>query len=113
MKFFLFLTEGAGDAVGSGDMLSFILTSVLPLVAIVVLFYFMLIRPESKRKKATAKMRNELAVGDEVTTIGGIIGKVVNIKDDEITVESGADKVRVKFMRWAISARGNQATEQA
>lgn len=82
---------------------------VLPLMLAVM--YFFMIRPENKRKKATAKMRSELIVGDQVTTIGGIVGKVVNIKDDTITVETGADKVRIKIMRWAISTKGEQITE--
>jgi preprotein translocase subunit YajC len=76
-----------------------------------VVFYFFLIRPESKRKKKAAKMRNELIVGDIVTTSGGIIGRVVNIKDDEITVETGSDKVRIKFARWAISSKQELISE--
>jgi preprotein translocase subunit YajC len=63
------------------------LTTLLPFAAIIVVFYFLLIRPENKRKKTMQKMLSELIVGDEVTTIGGIIGKVVNIKDDEITLK--------------------------
>ncbi len=105
----LFLTApaagGAAPAAG-GDMWGTVM-QFLPFIAIIVIFYFILIRPESKRKKAVAKMRQELMVGDEITTIGGVIGKIIAIKDDEITIETGADKVRLKFTRWAISAKGS------
>ena len=107
---FLDGAAAAGDVDPNAGWLSLVST-LLPFAAIIVVFYFLLIRPESKRKKATAKMRSELIIGDEVTTVGGMIGKIVNIKDDEITIESGADKVRVKFVRWAISGKGQQATE--
>ena len=84
------------------------LSTVVMLVLMVAIFYFLLIRPESKRKKALAKMRSELAVGDEITTIGGIIG---TIKDETIVIETGADRVRVEFAKWAISTKGAQTTE--
>ncbi|MDR0381088.1 MAG: preprotein translocase subunit YajC [Oscillospiraceae bacterium] len=95
----------SGDA-GTGNLLSMLM---LPLLAVV--FYFLIIRPESKRKKAAAKLRNELVVGDEITTIGGMVGRVVSIKDDSITMETGADKVKIKVMRWAISSKGAQPSE--
>jgi len=57
-------------------------------------------------------MRSELAVGDEVTTIGGIVGTICHIKDDYITLETSEDRVRVKFARWAISSKGSQAAQQ-
>ena len=68
------------------------------LVVMLAIFYFMLIRPENKKKKELAKMRSELAVGDEITTIGGIIG-------------TSADRVRIEFAKWAISTKGAQTTE--
>jgi len=83
-----------------------LLTMPLMLVAMVGVFYFLMIRPQSKQKKEKARMLNELIVGDEVTTIGGIVGKVVSIKDDALTIETGAEKVRIKIMRWAISNKG-------
>lgn len=84
---------------------------VLPLVLLLGIFYFMLIRPENKRKKETAKMRSELAVGDEITTIGGIIGTICNVKEESIVIETGADRVRMEFAKWAISSKGAQTTE--
>ncbi len=79
---------------------------IIPLVLIVVVFYFFLIRPENKKKKAVTKMRNELEVGDEITTIGGIVGKIVSIKDEMITVETSEDRVRVQLMKWSVSSKG-------
>ena len=81
------------------------------LLLFIVLFYFLLIRPENKKKKALTEMRDSLSVGDEVTTIGGIVGKVVHIKDDLVTIETGEDRVRIQFTRWAISTKGTQTQE--
>ena len=80
------------------------LVSFLPLVLIVALMYFMLIRPQKKRQKEEQQMRNNLRVGDELTTIGGICGRVVNIKDDTVTIESGADRTKMQFKKWAIQS---------
>lgn len=87
--------------------------SLLMFVPLIAVFYFMLIRPESKRKKAAAKMRSELAVGDLITTIGGVVGTICAVKEDTIVIETGADRVRIEFTKWAISSKGAQATENA
>jgi preprotein translocase subunit YajC len=81
----------------------------LPLVLLVVLMYFLLIRPQKKREKQTATMRNSVRVGDEVVTIGGIRGKIVKTKDDTLVIEVGADKVKFEIMRWAISKVDSEA----
>ena len=81
------------------------------LVVMLAIFYFMLIRPENKKKKELAKMRSELAVGDEITTIGGIIGTICAVKDESIVIETSADRVRIEFAKWAISTKGAQTTE--
>ncbi len=88
-----------------------ILTTLLPFVVLILVFYFLLIRPENKKKKALNEMRNALSVGDEVTTIGGIVGRVVHIKDDLVTVETSEDRVRIQFTRWASYTKGTQTTE--
>jgi preprotein translocase, YajC subunit len=75
---------------------------VLPLVLIVGLMYVMLILPQKKKEKKTQQMLNSLQVGWGVTTIGGIVGKIINIKDDEIYIESGVDKNKILVKRWAI-----------
>ena len=81
------------------------LETMLPLLSIVFLFvimYFFMIRPQKKQEKKDAEMRNALAVGDEVTTIGGIIGKVVSIKDETFVLETTKDKTKIRFLRGAI-----------
>ncbi|MEE0097134.1 MAG: preprotein translocase subunit YajC [Oscillospiraceae bacterium] len=95
----------------SGNTTASLLTTLLPFVVLIVVFYFLLIRPENKKKKALSEMRDSLSVGDEVTTIGGIVGKVVHIKDDLVTIETSEDRVRIQFTRWAISTKGTQTTE--
>ena len=81
-------------------------TGIIMIVLLFAVFYFFLIRPENKKKKQMQQMRSALQVGDQITTIGGMVGKVVSIKDDMITFETGEDRVRIQVMRWAISANG-------
>jgi len=99
---------GTDAASSTGSIFSLVVTFGL----MIVLFYFLLIRPENKRKKQVNEMRSSLAVGDEITTIGGVVGKIVSIKDDIVVIETGADRVRVELARWAISTKGTQTTEQ-
>jgi len=76
------------------------------------LIIFMQTRREKKRKAAVQELRDSLSVGDEVTTIGGIVGKVVQVRDDFITFETGEDRVRIRVAKWAISTKGKAAEEQ-
>ncbi len=85
---------------------------IIVMVLMLALMYFMLIRPESKRKKQAAEMRNSLAVGDEITTIGGITGTICAVKENTIVVETGADRVRIEFTKWAVSSKGTQTSEE-
>ena len=78
-------------------------SSIIMMVAMVAIFYFMLIRPENKRKKEAEQLRSTLKNGDKITTIGGITGVVVDIKDDKFVIETGADRVRIEFEKWALS----------
>ena len=87
--------------------------TIIMLVAMVAIFYFLLIRPESKKKKAVAEMRSSLKVGDEITTIGGVVGTICALKDQTIVMETGADRVRIEFTKWAISTKGTQASQDA
>lgn len=98
-----FLPNLADQAAGNNNM-SMILMIVV-YAAIFAALYFFLIRPNSKRKKEEAQLRNSLEIGDEITTIGGIMGRVVAIKDDEdaIIIETGSDRVKMKFKKWCIS----------
>ena len=75
----------------------------LPIIAMIAIFYFMLIRPEKKRKKEAEELRNSLKVGDEIITIGGITGTVVDVKEEKFVIETGADCVRIEFQKWALS----------
>lgn len=86
-----------------------ILIMLLPMILI---FYFMIIRPENKRKKEAELMRNNLKTGDKITTIGGITGVVVNVKDNHFVIETGADQVRIEFAKWAL-ATNDSANERA
>ena len=72
------------------------------LVLIVVFFYFFLIRPQKKQEKQANEMRNALQVGDEITTIGGIIGEIVSIKEETITIETSRDRTKIRFLRSAV-----------
>ena len=87
------------------------LPSILMIVIMIAVCYFLLIRPENKKKKAADEMRNSLKVGDEITTIGGIVGTICAVKDKTIVLETGADRVRIEFTKWAISSKGTQSTE--
>ena len=95
---------------GAGDYLTMI-ANFAPIVILIVLFYFLLIRPQSKRDKAEREMRNSIEVGDEISTIGGFIGRVVNIKDDVLIIESSNDRTKLKIYRWAIRGKEAPATE--
>lgn len=85
--------------------------TIVMLVAMIAIFYFMLIRPENKRKKEAEKMRSELAVGDVITTIGGVVGTICAVKDNTIVIETGADRVRMEFTKWSVSNKGTQTVE--
>ncbi|HOM42817.1 MAG: preprotein translocase subunit YajC [Clostridia bacterium] len=75
---------------------------ILPYAVVIAAFYFFLIRPQKKKEKATQEMRSSVKEGNEILTIGGIYGKVVNAKEDMLTIEVGADKVKLKIARWAV-----------
>ena len=79
-------------------------SSILMLVFIFVIMYFLLIRPQRKREKEEQKMRNDLRVGDEIVTIGGIICRVVNVKEDLIIAETGADRTKLSLKKWAVQS---------
>lgn len=88
-----------------------LLAQFLPFVVLIVVFYFVLIRPQRKRDKQEREMRNSISVGDEISTIGGFIGRVVSIKDDTLVIESSSDRTKLKIYRWAIRGKEAPATE--
>lgn len=75
---------------------------ILMYAVIIGAFYLFLIRPQKKKEKATQDMRNSVVEGNEIVTIGGIYGKVVSAKEDVLTIEVGADKVKLKITRWSV-----------
>ena len=87
-------------AEGSSAMSSWIMIGSFVLIAVV--FYFLLIRPQKKQEKQANEMRNALQVGDEITTIGGIIGEIVSIKEETITIETSRDRTKIRFLRSAV-----------
>ena len=103
-----FLTEGAGADGGPNFIVMIILLAVT-----VGMFYFMMIRPENKRKKEAEQMRNALKTGDKITTIGGITGVIVNVKENSFVIETGADQVRIEFAKWALSTNDSAAERAA
>ncbi|MCI7095991.1 MAG: preprotein translocase subunit YajC [Clostridiales bacterium] len=101
-----FLTDtGVPAGAGMGS-------TIIMLVLMLAIFYFMLIRPENKRKKEAEQMRSSVKKGDQITTIGGVIGTVVDVKENNIVLETSADQVRIEFAKWAISSN-ETATEAA
>ena len=89
-----FLTDPAqGSSMGA---------TVIMLIVMVAIFYFFMYRPQKKQEKQVNDMRNSLEVGDEITTIGGIIGKVISMKEETVMIETGADKTKIRILRSAI-----------
>ncbi len=88
-------------------------SSILMLVVMLAIFYFLLIRPENKRKKEADQMRASIRTGDSITTIGGIIGTVVDVKENKIVIETSADRVRIEFAKWAVSSNESGAERAA
>ena len=83
--------------------------SLIMMVAVFAIMYFILIRPENKRKKEAEQMRSAVKTGDKITTIGGIVGTVVNVKENNLVIETGADQVRIEIAKWAMSTNETAA----
>ena len=81
--------------------------TIIYFAAIIAVFYFLLIRPQKKREKAENQMRSSVDVGDSITTIGGIVGRVIAVKEDEdiLVLETGADRLKLHLRRWAIRSK--------
>ncbi len=97
MNNYLMLLEASTSASGKGSFQMIIL-----IVLLFVGMYFLMIRPQKKQQKKEQEIRENTQVGDEITTIGGIVGKVVTVKEDSLIIETGADKNKMKITRWAI-----------
>lgn len=99
-------SSGGADLVGGGSTFT-----IVWLVIMVALFYFMLIRPQKKKEKADRQLRASLQAGDKIVTIGGFTGRVLSVKDDEVTFETGAAKTRLTVKKWAIQTREGPEAE--
>lgn len=86
--------------------------SMIMIVLLIAIMYFFMIRPENKRKKQAQEMRNSLKKGDTITTIGGVVGKIVMVNPNTIIIETSDDRVRMEFTKWAVSQVGVQNGEQ-
>ena len=87
------------------------MAGILPLILLLLIMYFLLIRPQKKREKQINAMRSAIQVGDEIITIGGICGKVVKTKEETLVIQVGADKTKFEVMRWSISKVVNEKEE--
>lgn len=94
----------ASASAEASSSLLVILVQMLPLVLVLVIMYFMLIRPQRKKEKKIQEMRNNLQVGDEIITSGGIIGRVVSLREDTILIETGSDRSKIRIKRWAVQS---------
>ena len=107
----LYFLESTADApVGGGA------TMIITLLVMIAVFYFLMIRPENKRKKEAEQMRSSVKIGDKITTIGGVVGTIVDVKEDKFVMETGADRVRIEFAKWALSTNetgAERAKEEA
>ncbi|MGI5984619.1 MAG: preprotein translocase subunit YajC [Clostridiales bacterium] len=99
-------TPADGAAAGTASTTAGTIQFALSMVVLFAVFYFFMIRPENKKKKKIEEMRSGLSMGDEIVTIGGIKGKIVNISGDSVTFETGEDRVRIQVAKWAISSKG-------
>ena len=88
-------------------------TMIFTLILMFAVLYFFMIRPENKRKKDAQNLRDSLKVGDVVTTIGGIVGTICKVDESTIVVETGADRVRIEFTKWAVSTKNVSAEQPA
>ena len=101
----LFLSAEASGAMGSSTLIMIVL--------MFAVFYFFFIRPENKKKKQVEQMRSALTVGDEITTIGAITGKIVQVTEDTVTFETGEDRVRIQIKKWGISTTAKMEAAEA
>ena len=98
------LTQQAG---GTGNALM----TFLPIILMIAIFYFIGIRPQKKQEKEANAMRNNLAIGDEITTIGGIVGRVVSKRENTLIIETGSDRTKMKIALWAVRSVDKKVNE--
>jgi preprotein translocase subunit YajC len=95
-------TSGSGDAAAAGSAGGSFMAMMLPMVLIIVFFWFVMIRPQKKKEQQATQMRQNVQIGDEIATIGGIVGIVIKKAEDTIVIETGGDKSRLRIKTWAV-----------
>ena len=112
MNLLTFMAESSGGTPSGGISIASLLSMLLPFAGLILIFYFLIIRPEKKRNKEMQEMLNNIQVADEVITTGGIIGRVLSVKEDTVLIETGSDRTKIRVMKSAI-AKNNTAHEAA
>lgn len=107
---YYYLEAAATDAAASGKVNA--ITTLVMLAAMIAVFYFFMYRPQKKQEKETTKMRDSLEIGDEITTIGGIIGEIVSIKGETITIETSKDRTKIRLLKDAVKVVDVKASEE-
>ena len=108
VNFLLSSTSGTSSTASGGKSQ---ISLIIMMVLMFAVMYFVMIRPQKKKQKEVQQMRDSIEVGDEITTIGGIVGRVVTVKEDSLIIETGADRNKMKITRWAVSTN-NTANEK-
>lgn len=103
---FHFYADAAAAPTGMGG-------TILMFVLLLAVFYFFMIRPENKKKKEAEAMRAAIKTGDKITTIGGIVGTVIHVKEDSLVIETSADRVRMELKKWSVSTNDTADAEKA
>ncbi len=104
--FLLDTAAAPAEAGAMGTLMSF-----LPFIILIPIFYFLMYRPQKKQERETAQMRNSLMIGDEIVTIGGIMGRIVKVKEDYVIIETGSDRTKIKFRKTAIASVEKKADD--
>ncbi len=109
------ISEAAASSAATGATVGSMLTMIIPLGLLIVFFYFFIIRPEKKRNKEMQNMLNNIQVADEVITNGGIIGRVLSVKEDTVLLETGSDRTKIRVLKTAIAKNNtvHEAPEEA
>lgn len=110
MNINLLIASQATSAEQAGGTLGSMLTLIIPIALMILIFYFLIIRPEKKRNKEMQDMLNNIQVADEVITTGGIIGRVISVKEDTVLIETGSDRTKIRVVKSAI-AKNNTVHE--
>ena len=111
MNFLMNMLPGMGGGGGGGETKGGSWQMIALLVVMVGVMYFTMIRPQKKRQKEEQAMRDNISIGDEITTIGGIMGRVVTVKEDSLIIETGADRTKLRIIRSALGVN-NTAQEK-